>query len=70
MNKVTEFLKNVWNKVTGFVCPLYAKVKEWIKTIKWKVVWDHFTTGLLIFLMASPILILVYIFLWFVIRQL
>ena len=29
-------------------------------------IWDHFTTGLLIFLMASPFLILLYIFLWFV----
>lgn len=28
-------------------------------------IWDKFTTGLLIFLMASPILILGYIFLWF-----
>ena len=29
-------------------------------------IWDHFTTGLLILLMASPFLILLYIFLWFV----
>ena len=35
--------------------------------INWKNVWDHFTTGLLIALMVSPILILAYIFLWFVI---
>ena len=31
-------------------------------------IWDKITTGLLIFLMASPILILTYIFLWFVFR--
>lgn len=31
-------------------------------------IWDRFTTGLLIFLMASPFLILLYIFLWFVLR--
>lgn len=28
-------------------------------------IWDKFTTGLLIFLMSSPILILAYIFIWF-----
>ena len=28
-------------------------------------VWDKITTGLLIFLMSSPILILAYIFIWF-----
>ena len=32
-------------------------------------IWDKFTTGLLITLMASPILILLYIFLWFVGRN-
>lgn len=28
-------------------------------------IWDKVTTGLLIFLMSSPILILAYIFIWF-----
>ena len=28
-------------------------------------IWDKITTGLLIFLMSSPILILAYIFIWF-----
>ena len=32
---------------------------------KIKEVWDKITTGLLIVLMASPILILAYIFIWF-----
>lgn len=31
-----------------------------------KEIWDKITTGILIFLMASPVLILVYIFLWFI----
>ena len=35
------------------------------KKKKWLAVWDKITTGLLVFLMTSPILILVYIFLWF-----
>ena len=39
------------------------------KKIKWAVVWDHFTTGLLIALMASPVFILLYIFLWFVLKN-
>ena len=30
-----------------------------------KEIWDKITTGILIFLMASPILILAYIFIWF-----
>ena len=32
---------------------------------KMKEIWDKITTGLLIVLMASPILILAYIFIWF-----
>ena len=42
--------------------------KEKTKDVNWKEVWDKCTTGLLIFLMASPILILAYILLWFVMR--
>ncbi len=30
-----------------------------------KEIWDKITTGILIFLMSSPILILAYIFIWF-----
>ena len=30
-----------------------------------KEIWDKVTTGILIFLMSSPILILAYIFIWF-----
>ena len=39
------------------------------KKINWKEVWDKFTTGLLILELASPVLVLVYIFLWFVWRN-
>ncbi len=35
------------------------------KKAKLLAVWDKITTGLLIFLMASPFLILAYIFIWF-----
>ena len=39
------------------------------KKINWKEVWDKFTTGLLILELISPILVLAYIFLWFVMRN-
>ena len=39
--------------------------EELAKKKKMKEIWDKFTTGLLIFLMASPILILAYIFISF-----
>ena len=34
------------------------------KKAKWAAIWDKVTTGLLILLMASPVLILGYIFYW------
>lgn len=36
------------------------------KKAKWLAIWDKVTTGILIFLMASPFLILTYIFVWFI----
>ena len=36
------------------------------KKKKWLAVWDKITTGILILLMCSPVLILGYIFLWFI----
>ena len=70
MAKVLDFFKNVWNKVSTFVKNTYTKCRDWFKEktkdVKWKEVWDKCTTGILIFLMASPFLILGYIFLWFV----
>ena len=35
---------------------------------KRREIFDKFTTGLLILLMASPFMILIYIFLWFILR--
>lgn len=71
-NKVVTFVKNVWGKVANFVKNVWNKcagfVKEKTKNVNWKNVWDKCTTGLLIFLMASPILILTYILLWFVFK--
>ena len=44
---------------------LVALFKEKTKNVNWKKVWDKVTTGILILIMAAPILILVYIFIWF-----
>ena len=38
------------------------------KKKKRAAIWDKITTGILIFLMSSPVLILGYIFLWFLLR--
>ena len=82
-DKVSPPIKKVWGIVAGAVSHAFkvcidgikkgwSKVadlwRELTKDVKWKVVWDKCTTGLLIFLMASPILILAYIFLWFLLR--
>ena len=42
-----------------------AEDAERAKKAKIAAIWDKITTGLLIFLMASPFLVLLYIFLWF-----
>ena len=39
--------------------------EELAKRKRRKEIWDKITTGILIFLMASPVLILAYIFIWF-----
>ena len=69
MGKVLDFFKNIWSKVSTFCKNTYKKVTTWFKEktkdIKWKDVWDKVTTGILILLMASPLLILGYIFIWF-----
>ena len=36
------------------------------KKFSWKDFWDKVTTGLLILFLASPILVLAYIFIWFI----
>jgi hypothetical protein len=38
------------------------------KKRKWSAFWDKITTGLLIALMATPVIILTYIFMWFILR--
>ena len=58
-------IKDLWNKVVGLWNKFIGLVKEKTKDIKWAEVWDKCTTGLLILLMCSPVLILAYIFLWF-----
>lgn len=47
----------------------FAKIKEWFKSNSFKNVWDKFTTGILILLMASPLLILLYLLLWFLLKN-
>ena len=49
-----------------FLGNLFDKLKAKMNTPKGKVVVDKITTGLLIFMLCSPILILGYILLWFV----
>lgn len=44
---------------------LRVSAEERAKKKKMKEIWDKVTTGLLLVLMASPILILAYIFIWF-----
>ena len=68
MEKIKSFFANIWTKVKDFCQPVTEKVIAWVKKIKWKIVWDNITTGLLILLMCSPLLILTYLVLWFVLR--
>ena len=59
--KIGGFFKGIYNKCAEFF-------KEKTKNVNWKEVWDKCTTGLLIFLICSPLLILAYIFLWFIFK--
>ena len=61
MGKEVNIITGTWNKFTSWF-------KEKTKNVKWKEVWDKVTTGILIFLMASPLLILGYIFIWFALK--
>lgn len=60
-SKIGNFFKDIWTKICKFF-------NEKFKNVDWKEVWDKATTGLLILIIASPLLILCYIFLWFVLR--
>ena len=70
--KLTEMKKEdwkaLWQKIITvlFINP-YNKIKSMTKK-ECEIVWDKFTTGLLIFLFCTPFLILTYILLWFVFR--
>lgn len=72
MGKFFEKVKGFFKKIGDFFVGIYTKCvdffKEKTKNVNWKEVWDKCTTGLLIFLMFSPILILAYIFLWFIFK--
>lgn len=46
----------------------FGKIKRFFKNVNWKTVYDKTTTGILIFLLSSPLLILLYIFLWFILK--
>ena len=71
-SKVASFFKKVWGNVSGFCKNVWNKCvtffKEKTKNVNWKEVWDKCTTGLLILIIISPLLILGWIFLWFVFR--
>lgn len=43
----------------------FASFMKKAKKVNWKKVWDKVSTGLLILIMAAPVLILAYIFYWF-----
>ena len=43
----------------------FTTFMEKAKKVNWKKVWDKVSTGLLILIMAAPVLILAYIFYWF-----
>ena len=45
-----------------------AELKKFFHSKKWKGILDKITTGILIALMASPVLILAYIFMWFIFK--
>ena len=49
---------------------MLTEAKAAKKKINWKEIWDYVTTGLLILELVSPILVLGYIFLWFITKNL
>ena len=65
MTTVKEKLTKAWKSVVSGV----SRAVEYIKSWNWKMIWDHTTTGLLILFIVSPLLILAYIFLWFILKN-
>ena len=72
MAKFMATVKDKFNKCIDWIKATYKKCYDWTKEkiskVNWKVVWDKFTTGLLIFMFCTPVLVLAYILLWFVFR--
>ena len=68
MNNIKGFFSGIKTSCVDLWKKAVALFKDKTKNVKWKEVWDKFTTGLLIVLLASPVLILAYIILWFVFR--
>ena len=72
MANVLNKIKGFFAMIGGFFADLWNKgvdlFKEKTKNVKWKEVWDKITTGILILLICSPVLILAYIILWFVFK--
>lgn len=68
-NNSLELNEEVKEPVTAPAAELTEEELRILKKKKWLNIWDKFTTGLLIFLMASPFLILFYIFFWFIVLQ-
>lgn len=58
-----DFFVNAYRKTVDFI-----KNFEWPDKKGWAHIWDNVTTGLLIFLFASPLIILAYILIWFVVK--
>ena len=52
----------------GAKSTLMEKARGYFNSASWKNTWDKITTGILIALMATPILILTYIILWFTLK--
>lgn len=66
--KVEEVPEGVTVKVESSVKTNEEENVSFFKTTKWKRIWDKITTGLLIAVMAIPVVILTYILLWFLLK--
>ena len=66
--KVEEVPEGVTVKVESSVKTNEEENVSFFKTTKWKRIWDKITTGLLIAVMAVPVVILTYILLWFLLK--
>lgn len=68
MEEKIEMTEEVAVEEEAVITEESALPEETEKKFNWKEFWDKVTTGILIFLICSPFLILLYIFLWFVFR--